>query len=353
MGRAMFDELIISDVRPEGAGAVAVSFAVPQDLGGRFAFRPGQYLTLRAMVNGQDMRRSYSIAALPGGPLTVGIKRVEGGAFSTFAQGLRPGDRLQVMPPAGRFICRDEVRIVLIAAGSGITPMVAIAADALARGAEVSLIYGNRSRDTIMFRAVLGALKDRHVDRFTLIHVLSREVQDVPLLNGRVDADKLAQLAHRGVVDMAGADGVFLCGPGAMIDEVAARLPDLGVAAGRVHQERFFTADTGPRPARSSAAEGGVATGAEVALLLDGTTRHIRVEATDATILEAAERQGIALPYSCRGGMCCTCRCRVSEGSVEMATNYSLETWELQAGFVLACQARPTSARITLDFDAV
>jgi len=348
----MFHALTISAVRPEGSDAVAVSFDVPEALAAAFSYRPGQYLTLRTVVDGHDLRRSYSIASLPGGPLMVGVKRVDGGAFSNFVQGLRPGDTLQVMPPEGRFTCDDAARIVLIAAGSGITPMVSIAAEALARGAEVTLIYGNKRTDTIMFRETLEALKDRHMGRFALIHVLSREAQDVPLLNGRVNGDKIAQLALVGAVDLENTDGVFLCGPGEMIDDVAARLPELGVAPELVHQERFVVAGEGPRPARSAAAEAAVAKGVAVEVLLDGTRRKFSMEAGDDSVLEAAERQGIELPYSCRGGMCCTCRCRVAQGSVEMAVNYSLEPWELAAGFVLACQARPTSDRVTLDFDA-
>lgn len=349
----MFHELKIAGVRPETEGAVAISFEVPEVLAETFAWEPGQYLTLRAEVAGEDMRRSYSIASLPGQPLTVGVKRVEGGAFSTFAQGLKPGDTIRVMPPEGRFVCRGtEERIVLIAAGSGVTPMIAIAAAALARGAEVTLVYGNRRTDTIMFREVLEALKDRYMGRFTLIHVLSREPQDVPLLTGRVDGEKIARLAQAGAVDIAGADGVFLCGPGEMIDDVAGALAGLGVPAERVHHERFFMEGDAPRAPRSAEAEKAAAGGVEVEVVLDGARRGFRVEAGDDSVLEAAERQGLELPYSCRGGMCCTCRCRVAEGSAEMAVNYSLEPWELEAGFVLACQARPTSDRLVLDFDA-
>jgi len=187
----MFHELTIRDVRPETAGAVAITFDVPDAAAADFAWQPGQYLTLRDTVDGQDVRRSYSIASLPGKPLTVGVKRLEGGVFSPHCQGLKPGDSLQVMPPEGRFTPRGEDRLVLIASGSGITPIVSIAADALARGAEVTLIYGNRSHDTIMFRDTLDGLKDRYLDRFTLIHILSRETQDVALLNGRITGDKI------------------------------------------------------------------------------------------------------------------------------------------------------------------
>jgi ring-1,2-phenylacetyl-CoA epoxidase subunit PaaE len=347
----MFHDLTISAVRPEGDGAVAVSFDVPAPLAGTFAFAPGQYLTLRATVGGQDLRRSYSIASAPGDALTVGIKHVEGGAFSSFAQGLEVGDVLQVMPPEGRFVLRDEARLVLVAAGSGITPMVSIAAAALAQGSEVTLIYGNRSTGSIMFRDALDALKDRHTDRFALIHVLSREPQDVDLLNGRIDGSKVLALGRAGAVDLAGADGVFLCGPGAMIDEVAGALADC-VPSGRLHFERFYAEADGPRPARSAAAAVVAEAGVAVEVVLDGARRRFRVEAGDDNVVDAAARAGLELPFSCKGGMCCTCRCKVVEGQAEMAVNYSLEPWEMEAGFTLACQARPVTDRLVLDFDA-
>lgn len=348
----MFHDLTIRDVRRETPDSVAISFDLPDEAAEAFAWVPGQYLTLRAVVDGQDIRRSYSIASLPGKPLTVGVKHVEGGAFSSFAQALTPGTSLQVMPPEGRFTCKDEARLVLIAAGSGVTPMVSMAADALARGAEVTLIYGNRNTESIMFREALDGLKDRYVDRFTLIHILSREPQDVALLNGRITGEKVAALARAGAVDLVGADGVFLCGPGDMIDDVASMLATLGIAKERIHFERFFQAGEVQRAPRSAAAEAAAAQGVMVEVVLDGARRQFTVEAGDDNVVAAAERQGLELPYSCKGGMCCTCRCKVAEGSAEMAVNYSLEPWELEAGFTLACQARPTSEKLVLDFDA-
>lgn len=348
----MFHDLTINEVRHDTPDSVAISFDIPAALTDAFGWVPGQYLTLRATVDGQDIRRSYSIASLPGKPLTVGVKHVQGGAFSSFAQGLKAGDRMQVMPPEGRFTCKDEARLVLIAAGSGVTPMVAMAADALARGAEVTLVYGNRNTGSIMFREALDGLKDRYVERFTLIHILSREPQDVALLNGRITGEKIAALSRAGAVDLDRADGVFLCGPGDMIDDVAAVLESQGFPKQRIHFERFFQAGEVPRAPRSAAAEAAAAQGVTVEVVLDGTRRQFTVEAGDDNVVDAAERQGLELPYSCKGGMCCTCRCKVAEGSAEMAVNYSLEPWELEAGFTLACQARPTSDRLVLDFDA-
>lgn len=347
----MFHDLTIREIHTETPDAVAISFDVPGDLAATFAFQPGQYLTLRATVDGEDIRRSYSIASGPGAALTVGVRQVEDGAFSNFAQGLKPGATLSVMPPEGRFICKDEANIVLIAAGSGITPMVAIASDALERGANVTLIYGNRKTASIMFREALDALKDKYLNRFTLIHVLSRETQDVALLNGRVTGDKVISLANAGAIDLEQADGVFLCGPGEMIDNVTQALADRGIDKALIHFERFYQDGETPR-APSAAAVAVAAEGVMVTVILDGTTRSFQVETGDNTVLDAAARQGLELPFSCKGGMCCTCRCKVAQGTAEMATNYSLEKWELEAGFTLACQTRPTSDNLVLDFDA-
>lgn len=345
----MFHPLTIRAVRRETRDAVAISFDTPEE---GFDWQPGQYLTLRADVNGQDLRRSYSIASLPGEALTVGVKQIDGGQFSTFCQGLTPGDTIQVMAPEGRFVPHGEKSLVLVAAGSGITPMVSIAGAALASGAEVTLVYGNRNFDGIMFREALDALKDRYVDRFTLIHILSREPQDVALLNGRITGEKIAALSRAGAIDLAGAEGVYLCGPGEMIDDVTAMLHTQGIPENRIHFERFYQDGEAPRAPRSAAAEAAAQAGATVEVVLDGARRSFTVTEQDDNVLDAAARQGLELPYSCKGGMCCTCRCKVSEGSAEMAVNYSLEPWELDAGFTLACQTRPTTDKLVLDFDA-
>lgn len=347
-----FHNLVISEVRQEGTDANALVFEVPSDLAQDFAFVPGQYLTLRAKIDGKDVRRSYSIASGLGEALSVGVRQVEGGVFSTYAQGLKAGDSVQVMVPEGRFVLKDQQDIVLIAAGSGITPMVSIATTALERGAQVTLIYGNRDFAHVMFRNELEALKDSYMGRFTLIHILSREEQDVPLLNGRITGEKMTLMAKTGAVDLAMADGVFLCGPGEMITEVSGVVNALGVAVERIYSERFTPDGEAPKT-RSKAAQAVAKSGVEVEVILDGTKKRFQVEDGDENVLAAAARQGLELPYSCKGGMCCTCRCRVLEGTSEMAVNYSLEPWELEAGFTLGCQTRPTSDKLVLDFDAV
>ena len=352
-----FHTLTITEVTPQGRDAVCLTFDVPDTLAGAFAFTPGQYLTLRTEIDGQDLRRPYSICSVPGAPLQVGIRKVEDGRFSPFACALQPGDQIDVMPPDGRFMAETggPHRYLLIAAGSGITPMLSIAEATLAGhpDAQVTLVYGNREAGTIMFRERLSDLKDRYLGRLSVIHLLSRERQDTDLLNGRIDAVKLRALAEAGLIDPAAMDGVFLCGPGTMIDMAEMELAMMGTPKDRIHFERFLPADgQAPRPP-SDAVKAATQDGAEIEAILDGRRRVFTHADPDAPVLDTARAAGIELPYSCAGGMCCTCRCKVREGSAEMAVNYSLEPWELEAGFILACQARPTSPKLVLDFDAV
>lgn len=354
-----FHELKVAEIVRDTREAVAVGFSVPPDLEAAFAFRPGQYLTLAARIDGEEARRSYSICSVPGDPhLRVGVKRVADGRFSRYVnERLQVGETLRVMTPEGRFTALVGGRhdCLLVAAGSGITPMLSIARTVLGHEPEstVTLLYGNRSTDTIMFLEELEDLKDRYLGRFSLIHLLSREVQDVDILNGRIDGGRVALLAECGLIDPAGADGVFLCGPGAMIDEVSAALRQMGVAEDRIRFERFTPSGEAPAPRSPSAAvEEVVAEGVPVEVVLDGTRRAFTVTSPEQTVLDAAHAAGIELPYSCAGGMCCTCRCRVVEGETEMAVNFSLQPWEIEAGFTLACQSRPLSSKLVLDFDA-
>jgi ring-1,2-phenylacetyl-CoA epoxidase subunit PaaE len=355
-----FHELKVAEIRRQTPEAVAVAFVLPEELRQDFSFRPGQYLTLAAEIDGKEMRRSYSICSAPGEPhLTVGVKKIGDGRFSRFVnEKLNVGDTIRVMPPQGRFTSLAGPRhdYTLIAAGSGITPMLSIARTVLAHEPEstITLIYGNRSTDTIMFREELDDLKDRYLTRFSLVHMLSREAQDIDLLYGRITGERVAELARRGLIDPLSADGVFLCGPGAMIDDVSVALERLGVDPDRIRFERFTPADDAPAPrAPSDAARQAAEKGVPVEITLDGVRKNFTVTDAAQTVLDAAHSAGIELPYSCAGGMCCTCRCRVVEGSSEMAVNYSLQPWEIEAGFTLACQTRPTGEKLVLDFDAV
>ncbi len=355
-----FHTLTIKDVRPETADAVSVSFDVQPDLAEAYRFSAGQYLTLRLPVEGTDLRRSYSICAgEDDGELRVAIKRIEGGRFSTFAnESLKPGMAIEVMSPSGRFTVPDRgpgpKTFVAIAAGSGITPIIAMVRTLLNRDPQTDfvLIYGNRTSQTILFRTELEDLKDRFPARFSVHHVLSREVQDIPLLAGRLDADKLRTLLTH-VVPVATVDDFFLCGPGALIETARATLVELGVGTDRIHQEFFTPADGSaphaPKPAKDRTATDHAAT---AQLVIDGVKTTVGV-ASGETIVDAAARAGLEVPYSCKGGMCCTCRAKVVEGAVDMAVNYSLEPWEVEAGFVLTCQSRPLSQKVVLDYDQV
>jgi len=360
MAAPRFHELEIAAVRNETPDAVAITFAIPEDSRDTFAFLPGQYLTLRADIDGEDMRRSYSICSPldETGHRTVGVKRIEGGRFSSFAQTLKKGDRIQVMPPQGRFTAQigGDHDYLLLAAGSGITPCLSIAKSVLAGepNSTVTLLYANRNSSSVMFRDDLNDLKDRYTTRFTLLHVMDEEVQDVEIMNGRLDAEKLESLAGLGVIDPKSADAIYICGPEPMIRSASTAMAALGVDEDRIKFE-LFTPAPGAKPApKPKAAKGanGASHGAAVEIILDGARRTIEVDASTDTVLSAATRAGLDLPYSCAGGMCCTCRCKIVEGSATMDENFSLEPWEIEAGFTLSCQARPDTDRLVLDFDA-
>jgi ring-1,2-phenylacetyl-CoA epoxidase subunit PaaE len=351
-----FHPLSLAAVRPETADAVTLRFAVPAALRDAYRFTPGQYLTLRTTLDGAEVRRSYSICSTPDEPdLRVAVKRVEGGLFSTWAcRSLRAGDVLDVMTPDGRFGLPPATgpRVVAaFAAGSGITPILSILSHGLAAepDSRFFLFYGNRSTASIMFRGALEDLKDRYLARLSVFHVLSREQQDVPALNGRLDPASLGILL-RGLLPARLIDQALVCGPQPMIEGLGTALGDLGVPPARVHVERFTPAAGGrPRPPEVAAA---APPAAVVTVICEGSRTDLPVAAGE-TIIDAATRAGRALPWSCRGGMCCTCRAKVLEGRVEMAVNYSLEPWETAAGFVLTCQSRPVTDRVVVDYDQV
>jgi ring-1,2-phenylacetyl-CoA epoxidase subunit PaaE len=348
-----FHTLAIADLRRETADAVSLAFAVPPELAPAFAFMPGQYLTLRTVSDGEELRRSYSICAgLDDGELRVAIRHVPGGAFSGLANTtLRVGDPLDVMPPQGRFgVVPGATRTYLgLAAGSGITPILSILKSVLSRepASRFVLLYGSRSTAAILFREQLEDLKDRFLGRLSVQHALSREQQDVATLNGRLDDAKLRRLLP-GLVAPASVDHAFVCGPDTMIGELTATLAALGLAEDRIHSERF----TSTTQHRLLPPDVVAYTGQTATIIHDGRTALITL-ADGETVLDGATRAGLDLPWSCRGGMCSTCRARVTEGRAEMAVNFSLEPWETDRGYVLTCQARPVSAHITVDYDQV
>ena len=365
MSAPRFHDLQVARVTPEAAGAVAISFTVPADLRSRFDFQPGQFLTLRASIDGADVRRSYSISSArsqlqKNGVLEVGIRPVEGGVFSNWAATqIRAGDTLRVMPPDGRFVVQRPRAIhrVGFAAGSGITPILSILASTLEdqTDAKFTLVYGNRRMDSVMFNEALQDLKDRYPDRLTLIHILSRQAQEVPLLEGRIDTAKVKALIAA-FLPVGSMDEVFICGPEAMIEVTEKALLDAGVPGNRVHTERFTspTLEALSPEQRGQAVLGQKATrdlgDVKLTVVLDGKPYDMPMNRGEK-ILDIALSLGLDLPYSCKAGVCCTCRCKVVEGTTEMEKNFTLEKPEVEQGFILSCQARPTSDRVVVSFD--
>lgn len=354
-----FHRLAIANVRRETSDAVSIAFAVPDALRKDFAFTSGQYLTLRTTMDGEEVRRSYSICSgVDDGELRVAIKRLEGGLFSCFAnENLKAGDTIEVMTPMGRFGIEPDPHTartyVAFAAGSGITPVLSIIKTVLGREprSRFTLFYGNRSSSSIIFKAEIEDLKDVFVDRLSVHHILSREAQDVALLHGRLGADKVEALM-RTAGPVEAVDHVFLCGPMGMIAEVSGALRRIGMPENRIHTEVFTPEGGVPAAPRPTAHANEEPHGAKLRLRLDGAT-HDMVMHEDETVLDTALRNGLDLPYSCRGGMCCTCRAKLLEGEAAMDQNFSLEPWELEAGFVLTCQSRPKTPSLVVDFDAV
>src|SRR3954452_16670563 len=353
-----FHRLAVSDLRRESADAVSMTFTIPKELSGDYSFAPGQYLTLRTTMDGEEVRRSYSICSGPDdGELRIAVKKVDGGAFSSWAADeLKAGDQLDVMTPTGRFgiaHAPGEARVYAgFAAGSGITPILSIVKGVLARepNSRFFLFYGNRSTGGMLFREALEELKDRFLQRFSVFHVISGEEQDIPILHGRLDGDKVRVLL-RSLVPASSVDHVFICGPIGMSEDIEATCREIGVADDRIHVERFVS-EFGGKPRPKTAIAAGAPPKALASLIIDGKRREVPVAEGEA-ILDAALRAGMDLPFACKGGMCSTCRGKLVEGEAEMEVNYSLEPWELKAGFVLTCQAKPISEKIVVDYDHV
>jgi ring-1,2-phenylacetyl-CoA epoxidase subunit PaaE len=353
-----FHRLAVNDLRREASDAVSMTFTIPKDLESDYSFTPGQYLTLRTTLDGEEVRRSYSICSGPDdGEIRIAVKKVDGGAFSNWAaEELKRGDKLDVMTPTGRFGVippADAARIhVGFAAGSGITPILSIVKGVLARepNSRFFLFYGNRSTANIMFLEAIEELKDRFIDRLSIFHVISGEDQDIPILHGRLDGEKVRVLL-RSLVPSESVDHVFICGPLGMSEEIETTCRSLGIADDGIHVERFVSEYGGkPRPKKVIAAD--APPKAIASLIIDGKRRDVPV-AEDEAILDAALRAGVDLPFACKGGMCSTCRAKLVEGEAPMDVNYSLEPWELSAGFVLTCQAKPSSERVVVDYDHV
>jgi ring-1,2-phenylacetyl-CoA epoxidase subunit PaaE len=359
-----YHPLTVADVRPEGSEAVCVTLEVPDELRDAFRFAPGQHIGVRATIGGQEVRRTYSIcSATDEHHLRIGVRLQGAGSMSGhLGRGLRVGDKLEVLPPTGRFFLTPDAQAArtycAFAGGSGITPILGIVRNVLRQepASRFLLFYANRTTASIMFAEELLALKDRYPQRLALYFLMSREPQDVELFNGRLDAAKVGVLG-RELFDARGVDAYFLCGPDTMIESVKSGLVGLGVEESRIHSEHF-TSDAKqvrlkaePEAGLQPALQGKDKAQTQVTVVMDGRRRTFEMANDGMTVLEAAEGAGLELPYSCRAGVCSTCRTRVVRGAVTMLTNYALEPWEVEAGYVLCCQALPAAAELEITYD--
>jgi ring-1,2-phenylacetyl-CoA epoxidase subunit PaaE len=350
-----FHPLRVIDVSPLTEDSVAVTFDVPDGLEATFDYLPGHHVTIRADIDGEDVRRSYSICSNANtGKLRVGVKRLPGGVFSNWVvERLRAGDVVDVMPPVGEFTIDPDPGFaghrVAIAAGSGITPVLSLISTTLESqpGASWTLLYGNRTANSVMFLEELEGLKDRYPDRFQLLHILSREGSDLPLLSGRIDDAKIRAL-HDRLIGGRGVAGWYLCGPYDMVMNARATLADLGVDQDVIHDELFFAGplDESNLPPEPPPGEGAV----DLTVILDGRAVQTRMS-PETSILDAALRVRSELPFSCKGGMCASCKATIEEGEVRMDKNYALVDTELDAGYVLTCQSHPVTNRVVVRYD--
>ena len=354
-----FYPLRIAEVRRETVDSVSLRLDVPGELQERFRFSAGQHLTLRRDFDGEDVRRNYSVCMGPHeGELRIAIKQIAGGVFSEFANaGLKAGDVVEVMPPHGSFTWKFDPaasgRYLAFAGGSGITPILSLLKTALAvePGSRFTLLYGNRNSSGVMFLEELAALKDRHLDRLQVFHFLEDEAEEIELFNGRLDAAKTAEVLER-LIDPADADAVFICGPGPMMDAVETALLDRGVARDKILIERFTVGRPNAGDLVRAELLQQAAAGRRLEITLDGRRVKIDFDPSKGAILDNARAAGMPAPFACKGGVCATCRAKVVSGTVEMKLNYGLTDEEVAAGYVLTCQAVPTSDSVVISYDA-
>ncbi len=363
MSDTNFHFLTISDIQPETDNAVCISFHVPESLRSTFHFTQGQFLTLEAEFDGEPLRRSYSISSgINEDNLKIGVRRVTNGKFSNYANDcLQPGDTVKVMPPQGSFFSdldpKHKKRYMCLAVGSGITPMLSIIKSVLDAEADshITLIYGNRRSDTVMFKEELSFLKNRHMSRFQWINILSQEDQGTDLLNGKIDNKKGFLLHKHNLIDIHNTDEAFICGPEAMMSEVSRGFRIEGLKEEKIHYELFASSSDDSQQRLKRAAERvkeyGEEKSSKVTLTADGRSIQFNLATAGENILDAGLNNGMELPYSCKAGVCSTCKAKLIKGEVDMDLNHGLESHEVEAGYILSCQAHPLSDEVVVDFD--
>jgi len=354
-----FHSLKVRKVEKETEDCISIEFEIPEDLKEAFRFKQGQNLTIKKVLNGEELRRSYSICTSPlDNKLKVAVKKAEGGVFSTWVnEELKAGDSLEVLPPTGKFYTElnssQKKNYVAFAAGSGITPILSIIKTTLVTEATstFTLVYGNRTKSSIIFKEDLEALKDKFIDRFRVYHILSRELTEDQINNGRIDIEKLELLFNK-LIDQKTCDEFFICGPEEMIFCIKGYLEGRGISNHKIHFELFTVPGQKKSEAETPKLESESGPKAKVSVKLDGNVFDFDLNYESESILDAALKQGADLPYACKGGVCTTCKAKLTEGEVSMDVNWGLEPDEVAKGFILTCQSHPKTTKVVIDFDA-
>jgi ring-1,2-phenylacetyl-CoA epoxidase subunit PaaE len=355
---AHFHKLKVSEVRRETADCVSISFDIPEELEDQFRYKQGQYVTIRTYINGTEIRRSYSLCSSPlNKELRIAVKKLNNGIFSCYAiEHLKRGDEIEAMPPMGRFFTElneaNKKSYVAFAAGSGITPIISIIQTTLytERDSQFTLVYGNRSRQNIIFKEYLEALKNRFINRFRVIYIFSREKMETPLNFGRIDSEK-CEVLFDSIIDAKGIDEFFVCGPEEMIFSVKDFIERRGVARKKIHFELFTTTESRKQSSDIKNTGSSSDSKSKVTIRLDGAAFDFDLAFAGDSILNAALKLGADLPFACKGGVCCTCRAKLLEGEIDMDVNFSLEPEEIAQGFILTCQSHPRTEKVVVDFD--
>jgi len=363
MSDSNFYSLKIANIRPETESAICISFAIPEALIETFTFKPGQFLTLQSKINGENVRRCYSICSGTNeAQLSVAIKRVDKGAFSNFANdNFKVGDNIEVMPPQGDFTValssKQSKNYMFLAAGSGITPILSLIKSILSteENSQVTLVYGNQKTLTMMFKEELSFIKSRYLTRFNWVNIMSQEDQGADILNGRIDNKKGYQLQKLKLINIANADEAFICGPESMISEVSRGFRIEGLTEAQVHYELFSSSSEDAQlileKAKNRVQEYGENLTSKVTVIADGRSNKFDLATVGANILDAGMANGVELPYSCKAGVCSTCKAKVVKGKVDMDINHGLEQHEIDAGYILTCQSHPITDEVVISFD--